>query len=97
MVAKTIAVLDPTAKPRVKETSISPRINDLNGKMIGFLWNSKPNGDILLLRLEERLSQRFQLAGTHWHQKTGAPVAADAATIEELTRTSDLVINAIGD
>ena len=95
MVTKTIAVLIPTAKPRVKEVSMASRLHDLNDKVVGFLWNGKPNGDILLLRIKEQLSQRFHLAGTNWHQKD-AGVPAEAA-IEELTRTSDLVINAIGD
>ena len=94
---KTIAVLDPTAKPRAKEISTPPRLNDLNDKVIGFLWNTKPNGDILLLRIKEQLSRRFQLGGTSWYQKSGTSFPADTAIIEELANTSDLVINAIGD
>ena len=97
MVTKTIAMLDPTAKANVKEIAMSPQVSDLNGKVIGFLWNEKPNGDLLLLRIKEQLSQRFQLAGTSWQQKAAAGLPAEAATIEELTRTSDLVITAIGD
>ncbi len=94
---KTIAVLVPTARPRVKEVSIAPPVHDLNDKVLGFLWNSKPNGDILLRRIEELLSRRFHLAGTRWHQKPSVALAADAAAIEELTSTADVVINAIGD
>ena len=97
MVTKTITVLDPTAKPGVKEISIAPRVHDLNDKVIGFLWNTKPNADLLLLRIKEQLSQRFHLAGTTWQQKIGAAVSAPADIIEELAQTSDLVINAIGD
>ncbi len=97
MLTKTIAVLDPTSKSRVKEISMVPRLHDLNGKAIDFLWNSKPNGDILLLRIKERLSQRFSFARTGWHQKPHSGVPLKATTIEELTLTSDLVINAIGD
>ena len=94
--AKTITVLDPTVKPGVKEISLAPRVHDLNGKVVGFLWNGKPNGDILLLRIKEQLSQRFRLAGTNWHQGRTA-AADDAPIIDELTRTSDLVINGQGD
>ncbi len=93
---KTITVLDPTGKPRFKEIPIATRVHDLNDKVVGFLWNDKPNGDILLLRIKEQLSQKFRLAGTNWHRGRRAP--GDYTTsIEELTRTSDLVINAIGD
>ena len=97
MVTKTIAVLDPTAKPRAKEISTPPRLQDINDKVVGFLWNTKPNGDILLLRIKEQLSQRFRLAGTSWQQKAITAGPAEAAIIEELANTADVVINAIGD
>ena len=96
MVEKTIAVLDPTGKARVTEISIAPRVHDLNGKVLGFLWNNKPNGDILLLRIKEQLSQRFSFAGTSWQHGYITP-EVDTALIKELARTSDMVINAIGD
>ncbi len=96
MVTRSIAVLVPTAEHRIKEISLVPRVHDLNGKVIGFLWNGKPNGDLLLLRIKEQLSQRFRFAGTNWHEgRLGA--VADVAIMEELARTSDLVISAIGD
>ncbi len=97
MAQKTIAVLDPTAKPRPKEVIRPHQLNDLNGKVVGFLWNTKPNGDILLLRIKEQLSQRYRLAGTEWREKGGTSVAAEAAIIEALVKTSDVVVNAIGD
>ena len=96
MMTKTITVLVPTAKPSVKEISMAPQVHDLNGKVVGFLWDKKPNGDLFLLRIKEQLSQRFRLAGTNWRERCRMP-ADDAPIIEELARTSDLVINAIGD
>ncbi len=98
MVTKTIVVLDPTVTHAGKKIPIAPRVHDLNDKVVGFLWNSKPNGDLLLLRIKEQLSQRFRLGGTNWRQKSsGASVPVDTATIEELARTCDLVIAATGD
>ena len=94
---KTIIVLDPTAKAKVEDTPMTPRVHDLSGKVIGFLWNSKPNADILLLRIKEQLSQMLHPAGTNWYQKKVASIPADGPTINELVNTSDLVINAIGD
>ncbi|MFC1928689.1 hypothetical protein ACFLXK_03680 [Chloroflexota bacterium] len=92
-----IFVLDPTAKSSFEEASIVPRVNDLNGKVIGFLWNGKPNGDILLRRVKEQLSKRFCLAGTVWQEVLKPVEPAETAAIEELTRTSDLVIIASAD
>ncbi len=95
--AKTIVVLDPTAERKISDIPIVPRVRDLNGKVIGFFWNSKPNGDILLLRIKEQLSQRFLPAETNWYEKEVAAIAAEDTIIDELVSTSDLVINAIGD
>ncbi len=98
MEIKTIIVLDPTAQPKSKETTVAPRIRKLEDKIkIGFLWNSKPNGDILLLSIKDRLSQKLRLAGTNWHQKDSLGSPADSATINELAANSDLVITAIAD
>ena len=45
-----ITVLNPTAPPRQLRTDMAPRPDDLRGKAVGFLWNSKPNGDVLFQR-----------------------------------------------
>ncbi len=97
---KTIAVLVPTCKPTAKEIPIAPRVHDLNDKVVGFIWNSKPNGDILLLRIKEQLSQRFRLAGTNWHQSfidLGRDYSRVPAEATAIARISDLVINGQGD
>ncbi|MFC1929146.1 hypothetical protein ACFLWC_05700 [Chloroflexota bacterium] len=94
---KTILILDPRAKLRLKEASIATRVKDLNGKVIGFLCNGKPNADILLQRIKEQLSKRFNLAGTNWQDITKPGGPADTTIIEELVRTSDLVIVALAD
>ena len=43
-------------------TNFSPRIDSFDGKRIGLLWNSKPNGDYYLNRVAELLAQRFPSA-----------------------------------
>jgi len=50
MVTKTITLLDPTSKMRSKELKMAARPSNLEGKIVGFLWNDKPGGDILLDR-----------------------------------------------
>jgi len=96
---KTTIVLDPTAKPSAEEIAIAPRVHDLNDKRIGFLWNGKPNGDILLLRIKERLSQKFNFTETNWQQRIGPVVSSssDDPVIKKLASTCDLVVNAICD
>ena len=97
METKTIAVLNPTASPKHPLIPVARRVIDLNGKVIGFLWNEKPNGNILLDRIKERLSQQFNLSGTIWHSKETASRPASPVILNDLTSRADLVINAIGD
>ena len=94
---RTIKVLDPTAKSRVKEIKISAPTHDLNGKVVGFLWNHKPNGDILLLRIKEELTRRFKLAGTVWKHWEGEGSDPEASILEEMAAAADMVVVAIGD
>ena len=95
--SETISVLVPTGKPRVEEIPVTPRVPDLNGKVVGFLWNGKPNADILLERIKEQLSERFRLAGTHWHGCHSSEEAAYPDTIEDVVNNSDLTVVALGD
>jgi len=98
MESKTVIVLDPTAPPSNDETRAAPRLHKLEGgARIGFLWNTKPNGDILLSIIKERLSQRYHLAATPWYQKDGPAVGAPAPVLSELAANSNLVITAIAD
>jgi hypothetical protein len=94
---RTIKVLDPTAKASVQETKVTTPTRDLNGKVAGFMWNHKPNGDILLTRIKEVLSLRFNLAGTIWKHWEGGGAGPEASIIEEMASSADIVVIAIGD
>ena len=97
MDADIITILNPTNVPMTKRIYRSSQPHGLNNKVLGLLWNSKPNGDVMLLRIRDQLSQRFHLAGISWHQKSIQATPADMATIEKLANVSNLVINAIGE
>jgi hypothetical protein len=94
---RTIKVLNPTAKSSINEIKVSTPAGDLNGKVIGFMWNHKPNGDILLLRIKEKLSRRFNLAGTVWKHWEGGGSGPETSLLEEMTTSADIVVVAIGD
>lgn len=93
-----ITVLSPLAKIFAKQVAPASHLDTLDGKVMGILWNTKPNGDILLQRVKEVLSSRFKLAGVIWQKKPrGADVAAPAEIIRELAIKSDFVVAATGD
>ena len=43
-----------------KYLNTTSRISNLEGKKVGLLWNSKPNGDVLLNRVAELLQQKYR-------------------------------------
>ncbi|MFH1487005.1 MAG: hypothetical protein ABIH46_13110 [Chloroflexota bacterium] len=99
--ARYIFVYDPTAKANVPEQEMAVRVGDLNGKVVGFLDNSKPNCDLFMDRVQEQLSKRFQLAGVIRKRKSSHSESpgrgAAESTIEELVEKADVVINGMGD
>ena len=96
--ANTIEILVPTGEPRVKKISLNSRVHDLNGKVVGFLWNEKPNADVLLQRIREHILQKYKLAGSLWEQVAGLHVLAEVAPeIKKLASTADTVVIALGD
>ena len=66
-------------------------------RTLGFLWNDKPNGDILLRTLERLLKEELGVSNTIFRKKPFASSSAPEDVIEELSGKSDLVILAVGD
>ncbi len=96
--ASTIEILVPTAEPKIKKLSVTKGLNNLNDKVVGFLWNEKPNGDILLQRIKDHLSQKFNLADSVWGQVEAVHIPAeDAPEVKQLGTKADAVVIATGD
>ena len=95
---KTVTILVPTAENDIKEIPVNPRTGDLNGNVVGFLWNEKPNGDFLLRRIEELLSQKYKQVRTTWEQVEGLHTSAEVASeIQKIAAAADTVLIATGD
>ena len=99
MTTKFIEVLDPTAKAVAAQMEITTHIGDLNGKIIGFLDNRKPNFDVFLTRLEELLCQKFNFSDIIRVKKGDTDNNAPLATneMDKLVARCDLVLNGICD
>ena len=94
---RTIVVLDPTAEPRDLRHTMAPRLPDLRGQAVGFLWNSKPNGDILFARIEELLRQKYEIARALYQRKPRASIPATEQVMYELASSVQAVVIGLGD
>ncbi len=91
-----VEIFSPRAESRVAARELTSLPADLNGKVVGFLNNDKPNADILLDAAEQAIIGSFRPGEIvrAWKPKTGA--APTPAQMADLSRC-DLVINALGD
>lgn len=97
MAQRKVVLLNPTVPVRAAApATLAPRLPSLQGKKAGVLWNEKPNGDILLARLKERLGQSFGVSGRLWRTKHPA-APASKEMLAQFAETCDVVISGIGD
>ena len=94
---RTIVVLDPSAPPRDIRRAMASRLPDLGGRSVGFLWNSKPNGDTLFARLEDLLREKYEIAGTLHRRKPHASIPAEEQVYDDLAASADAVVLGLGD
>jgi hypothetical protein len=92
-----IVVLDPTAQPRELRHTMAARRTDIRGLSVGFLWNSKPNGDILFTRLEELLREKYEISTATYRRKPTSSIPAAREVLDELATTVDVAIVGLGD
>lgn len=85
-----------------KLNTFAPRINTFEGKRVGLLWNSKPNGDFFLNRVAELLVERYKDIQIikFWEVDPARTKHADRKTDEALdfmAKSSDMVIASTAD
>lgn len=92
-----MVIIDPTVQVEEPLASkLSPRLASLSNKAVGVLWNEKPNGDILLARLETRLREDFGVSTQI--RLTKSPAApARQEVLDALAEKVDFVISGVCD
>jgi len=92
-----LIVLDPTAAPREMSQPMAPELDGLGGRSVGFLWNSKPNGDLLFERLEKLLREKYEIPDVVYQRKPTASLPATDAMLDELAGSVQAVIVGLAD
>ena len=94
---REVEVLVPTVETKPVKVEMAKRPGSLTEKVAGFLWNAKPNGDLLLRHLEQILKDKLKLSATVMERKPLASSGAPNEVIKTLSAKCDFVILAIGD
>ena len=92
-----IVILDPTVVAEPAEAKAAARLAGLDGKVLGLLANGKVNADRLLDLVGGELAARYRIRDVMVRIKPNASQVASEAMLDELARTCDAVVTAIGD
>jgi len=95
---KTVILLDPTAPPGAPAGAPpAPRRAGLQGAVVGFIDNAKPNFNHLVDDLAAELVARYGVARVVKRRKRSASVPAPVEMMGEITGECDVVIAGSGD
>lgn len=87
----------PTGTLDHRQSQLAPRPSSLDGKVIGFLDNSKWNGNKLLREVERLLRDRYTIKDTVWAKKDSFSSPAPGEMIADMAARCHVIITAIGD
>jgi hypothetical protein len=76
---------------------MAPRLDDLNGKVLGLLDNRKGNANHLLMRFGELLGDKYALKDIMFETKPIFSRPAPDDLLEKFANHCDVVLTAIGD
>jgi len=90
-------ILDPSAPPQSAQSGAAWTLDRLEGKVVGFIDNAKPNFNHLVDAIEALLTTRHGVERVVKVRKRAASIPADSAAIDALSAECDLVITGSGD
>ena len=92
----TLGFIDPTAGGGKAKIALAPRPDDLAGKVLGLLDNTKEQGTLILETLGEVLRARFGVARVVLLAKEHYSKLATDALIDQMAAQVDIAIAAVG-
>ena len=97
MMAASTAVLVPTAPAERKNEQARRSLETLQGCVVGFIDNAKPNFEHLVDDLAQLLITKYGVSKVVKRRKRAASIPAPEEMVQELAATCDLVITGSGD
>ena len=93
----TIRILDPTQPPEVLPVQLAQRCRDVGPFQLALLSNGKTNADVLLRHVKDHVADQLQLRQVVEVTKSSSTTNAPETLLDELAKTCEIAIVAIGD
>jgi hypothetical protein len=91
-----LRVYNPAAAADTNAAPLSRALDNLRGKIVGFIDNAKPNFQFLVDDLEAQLTTKYGVKAVRKHRKPGqVPIKPEA--LKQLVEECDAVITGSGD
>lgn len=88
----TLEVLDPTGAVVVKGKALASRVDTLEGKTIGLVWNLKPGGEVFLDEVGKLLGERYPTARLSHLTVSDCCVKLPPGELEAIAKDIDLAV-----
>lgn len=95
--AANISVLSPQGVLAGGAGALAERLATLDGAVLGFIDNGKPNSDVLFARLRKQLSERFRLAEIVYLRKPLSGYQGSKEVPAEMAARCHAIIVGVGD
>ena len=93
----SVEMFDPTMSPEKEAIQYAPRPEKLDGLKVGLVDNTKYNSRALLIKISERLKDRFGTEMIKISKKQSAGHRVEDSDVEYFKTSADVVIAGIGD
>jgi len=95
--SETIQLFLPTMVTDRGSAKLSERPTSLEGKVVGLLWNSKPNTDLLYDEFATWVKATHKVKEVRNYRKPSAAVGAGEQLLDQIKAECDVAVSAMGD
>ena len=93
----SLEVLDPAGESLKIVEKLADRVETLDNKPIGLVWNGKPYADTLLLEIGDVLKERYPTAKTILRKISFTSVKLPPGELEAIAKDIDVAVFSAGD
>jgi hypothetical protein len=93
----SFSILEPYALPIEAPRDLASPLESLEGKVIGALWNTKPEGDDVLQQILGILKEQYHVKETRFFKKPSAGAPAKKKLLQEIAPDVDAFVVGVGD